>query len=190
MIKISLNLSLALFILGVLLLAFSAAACENSTSYKRSLYLKKWDRNVAGCRDTRNEVLRRDAVYGSVRFKTARQCKVVSGVWHDPYTGYRITSPSRIHIDHGVPLLNIHKSGGCKLSPSQRRAMANDMSNLLAVYSRSNLRKGAKTPLTWLPEINRCTYLLWWQNTKIRFGLTLSKAEVRFIRNYQGCDWR
>ena len=174
--------------------AFSAPPvhqqCLGEQAYKRSLYLKSWDRSAVGCKDTRHAVLARDARRGTLKYKTSKKCVVTSGVWYDPYTGKRLTKPSQIHVDHVVPLAVIHRDGGCNWAPLKRRMVANDMSNLLVTWSRSNLRKSDNRPQERMPMINRCTYLLVWRNTKMRFGLVISPAEAHFLDNYQNCDWR
>ena len=49
-------------------------------------------------------------------------CRVVGGQWHDPYTGTTFTDPSRLDIDHLVPLAEVHRSGGGEMwSDAQRR---------------------------------------------------------------------
>lgn len=39
-------------------------------------------------------------------------CRVVSGLWHDAYTGETVRDPGELDVDHLVPLAEAHRSGG------------------------------------------------------------------------------
>ena len=39
-----------------------------------------------------------------VTFKSARKCRVASGTWDGPFTGRQFSDPSKLDIDHMVPL--------------------------------------------------------------------------------------
>ena len=101
-----------------------------------------------GC-DTRNQVLRRDAVAGSV--SPAAGCKVRAGRWVSPYTGQALTARAGVQIDHVVPLGYAWGHGESGRSQDERTRLANDPANLLAVDARSNESKGDRGPASWQP---------------------------------------
>ncbi len=115
--------------------------------YDRSLYRHWIDADGDG-QSARHEVLIAEAD-GPVSFKTERQRIVVSGLWHDPYSGMTFTKASDLDIDHLVPLMEAHLSGACHWSYERRRDYANDLDHdntLIAVHDRLNQQKGAKAP--------------------------------------------
>ena len=76
------------------------------------------------CQNTRHEVLIAESVIPVVLDE--RGCKVISGQWHDPFTGNTYTDPSDLDIDHMVPLKEAHVSGGYAWSSARREQYAND----------------------------------------------------------------
>lgn len=153
------------------------------TGYDRSQFGPAWkdvDRN--GC-DTRNDILRRDLK--GVSFKPGtRGCVVASGTLDDPYTGKQIAfvrgpQSSKVQIDHVVALGNVWVSGGQKLSPDQKAAIANDPLNLLAVDGPDNMQKSDRDASGWLPKNKdfRCSYVARQIAVKGKYGLSVTPAE-------------
>ena len=101
-----------------------------------------------GCQDARREVLIEESV-GLIIFTDTDQCRVDSGQWVAPFTGAVVTDPSKLDIDHLVPLANAHWSGTHAWDSDRKRAYANDLSNpahLVAVTASANRSKGSKGP--------------------------------------------
>ncbi|MDF7666188.1 DUF1524 domain-containing protein [Bifidobacterium sp. ESL0745] len=154
------------------------------TGYKRTKFSKAWadvDRN--GC-DTRNDILRRDLK--DKKFKAGtNDCKVMSGTLDDPYTGKTIhfkqgkKTSSKVQIDHVVALSNAWQTGAQKLTADQRKQMANDPYNLLAVDGKANQQKSDGDAATWLPKQKsyRCAYVSRQIGVKTKYDLWVTKAE-------------
>lgn len=154
------------------------------TGYKRTKFGKAWadvDRN--GC-DTRNDILGRDLK--DKKFKAGtNDCKVMSGTLDDPYTGKTIhfkqgkKTSSKVQIDHVVALSNAWQTGAQKLTSGQRRQMANDPYNLLAVDGKANQQKSDGDAATWLPKNKsyRCAYVSRQIGVKTKYDLWVTKAE-------------
>ena len=128
--------------------------------YDRDLY-KHWVDADGDCQDTRQEVLISESLQPVVL--DDRGCRVVSGEWLDLYTGQTFTDPSRLDIDHFIPLAEAHRSGSDTWTPEQRQAFANDLTNehsLIAVSASANRSKGDRDPANWLPpdESFQCEY--------------------------------
>jgi hypothetical protein len=139
-----------------------------------------WLDTDADCRDTRTEVLIRDAV--APPRLSADGCRVVAGVWRDPYTGEAVDDPHRLDVDHRVALEEAHDSGGYAWDLERRTAYANDLSDprtLVAVTAAVNHAKGARGPEEWLPPDpgNRCRYVADWVAVKARWRLTMDPRE-------------
>lgn len=155
---------------------------------------KLWIDADDDCQDTRQEVL---VAESTVPVELSEDgCKVVRGVWHDPYTGLVFTNPRQLDVDHLVPLQNAHLSGGARWSAQQKQDYANDLrdpDHLVAVSAKANRRlrsKGAKSPERWLPDQHRCEYAIAWIRVKARWQLAVTKEEVTALLNTIGreCD--
>ena len=164
----------------LLLLACTAGAGER---YDRKSW-KHWTDADRDCIDTRNEVLL-DEADGPVTMD-ARGCRVLSGVWLDPYTGLTFTNPKQLDVDHVVPLAWAYHHGGVFWGRKRRELYANDLSapeHLMAVQASANREKGAQGPDAWRPPNHAewCDYGRAWASITERWELMLTWAEFRAI---------
>ena len=104
---------------------------SNLPTYDRHDW-KHWTDADGDCQDARNEVLVAES-RGTVSFRTNRGCKVSSGQWLAPYTSAVVTDPSKLDVDHMVPLTNAHAhaSGAWNWSAEQREQYANHLADLI-----------------------------------------------------------
>jgi hypothetical protein len=154
-----------------------------SEPYKRSLY-KHWIDADRDCQNTRNEVLIAESIVPPTLDE--KGCRVIKGLWYDPFTGQTFTNPRRLDIDHFIPLREVHLSGGDKWTKEQRTAYANDLDypyTLIAVSLSANRSKGARDPANWMPknEEYECEYIITWVALKKRLGLSFDDAERQKI---------
>lgn len=171
------------------------------TGYDRGLFGPAWtdDVDVAdghnGC-DTRNDILKRDLTQVVFRPHT-HDCVVASGVLVDPYTGRRIDflrgprTSVAVQIDHVVALSDAWQKGAQQLDDRQRRDLANDPLNLLAVDGPTNEAKRDGDAATWLPPNKgfRCRYVVLQTWVKARYHLWTTQAEHDAIaRILTGCS--
>ncbi len=144
------------------------------------------DTRHTGC-DTRSQVLRNQLT--NITFKPGtRNCKVLSGQLHDPYSGsdleYSTDSPDLIEIDHVVPLAILWQSGASKWPIAQREILANDLDNLLAVLGKLNSDKNSKTLAQWYPP-NRafaCAYTHRYLSVLVKYQLVIPENDARAAR--------
>ena len=150
------------------------------TGYTRAKFGDGWAKT--GSCDTRNIILNRDltgAVVGS-------ECKVMSGVLQDPYTGKTINftrgeqTSDDVQIDHVVALSNAWQTGAQLLTANERIALANDPLELLAVDGAANQAKGDGDAATWLPPNKpfRCQYVARQIAVKSKYKLWVTQAEA------------
>jgi hypothetical protein len=133
-----------------------------------------------GC-DTRDDILARD-LQNTVR---SGQCKILTGVLNEPYTGKIIDflrgvkTSALVQIDHLVPLANAWQTGAQQLTQLQRQQLANDPLNLLAVDGSSNEQKSDGDAATWLPAQKsfRCSYVARQISVKTKYHLWVTSAE-------------
>ncbi len=160
------------------------------TGYSRSQFGDGWV-TTQGC-DTRNLILHRDLT----EVVTNEQCKVMSGLLHDPYTGRDIqfqrgeTTSDDVQIDHVVALSNAWQTGAQQLSRDERITLANDPLELLAVDGAANQQKSDGDAATWLPSYKsfRCQYVARQIAVKQRYRLWVTRAEYdSMIRILSGC---
>jgi hypothetical protein len=153
----------------------------------------RWRDEDKDCQDTRQEVLVRQSEVPPT-FKDEKGCKVATGKWTCPYTGETFTDPGKMDIDHVVPLLEAHESGGWRWDEERKRSYFNDLSpgHLVATSASSNRSKGARGPDEWMPEIPevKCGYLRAWAGVKEKWGLEMdcgeSKAMVSLVAGVCG----
>ena len=163
-----------------------AATPEDFLDYNRRLW-RHWEDADGDCQDARQEVLVEESV-GIIIFTDVGQCWVASGQWVAPFTGTVVTDPSKLDIDHLVPLANAHRLGGHSWDTDRKRAYANDLSNpahLVAVTASANRSKGARGPEAWRPqdEAHWCQYAKDWVSVKVEWELTVTPAEVKALRD-------
>ena len=138
------------------------------------------------CQNTRQEVLIEESRI-PVTFKTARQCWVIAGEWHDPYTGRVFADPSLLDVDHVVPLKEAFDSGANHWSGEKMKQYFNDLTNtdhLIAVYRGTNRSKGARDPAHWLPPNKEYhqEYVTIWLEIKKAWKLSLDPEEAKVIQ--------
>ena len=137
------------------------------------------------CQYTRHEVLVSETQQDP-QFQSERRCKVISGLWSDPWTGQTYNDPTQVHIDHHVPLKNAHDSGGHAWSQTIKQAYANDLelpAALNTVSVETNLQKGAQAPDTWRPasEAFHCQYAEEWIAVKTKWHLSVTPTEKQAL---------
>ncbi|HET6496834.1 MAG TPA: HNH endonuclease family protein [Thermoleophilia bacterium] len=130
------------------------------------------DRN---CRSTRNDILVREALPYSLRM-SEDGCKVLSGLWVDPYSGAFIegTPSGTIEIDHLLP-----QSAARSMRRWDRETFEQfyrDPLNLTVSSRAANQAKSNRFPLSdWLPENEKATC---WVTR--RLDAVRRKYELRF----------
>ena len=157
------------------------------TGYARTQFGDGWA-TTQGC-DTRNIILNRDLTQ-----VVASDCKVMSGLLADPYTGKTIEfvrgtdTSDDIQIDHVVARSNAWQTGAQQLSEEQRKALANDPLELLAVDGPTNQAKGDGDAATWLPpnKAFRCQYVARQVAVKAKYSLWVTSAEKDAIARVLG----
>jgi hypothetical protein len=126
--------------------------------------------------DIRDSVLKRDGK----KVKTSG-CNVVAGTWLSLYDGRTLDSPTKVDIDHVVPLANAWRSGASGWTTERREDFANDLDRpqLVAVSQTSNRGKGDQDPSTWKPSETStwCEYAEDWITVKSYWKLTVTTKE-------------
>jgi hypothetical protein len=158
-------------------LAGLEVAPRRGAGYDRELFGDWTDADGDGL-DTREEILERDLERGALR--------------PGPYTGRRVVfdseDPASIHIDHVRALGDAWEGGADEWSSAQRRAYANDFTNLLAVDGGTNMSKSDDSPAEWRPD-NRgawCLYSVIYVETSHRYQLTITRADQTALAELLG----
>lgn len=148
-------------------------AAEVRTGYERSKF-RDWYDADKDCQDTRDEVLAAESL------KAVIACDVKSGSWRSYYDGVTTKTSSSFDIDHMVPLAEAWDSGARRWTAETRARYANDLGDgraLVAVSASSNRSKGDQDPAEWMPKLAKCRYVREYVAVKIRWRLTVNKAE-------------
>ncbi|HET7304637.1 MAG TPA: lamin tail domain-containing protein [Segeticoccus sp.] len=155
-------------------------ASEHRAGYDRDKFRHWVDADGDGC-DTREEVLIQES---RVRVKKNRYCTVTAGRWRSYYDRRTWKDPRKLDIDHMVPLAEAWDSGARRWTAGTRERFANDLGDkrsLVAVTAGVNRSKSDRDPAQWMPPYGKCTYVRQWVAVKIRWRLTVNKAEKRAI---------
>jgi hypothetical protein len=116
-------------------------------------------------------------------------CNIVSGEWRDWYSvgSPTITDPTKVEIDHLVPLAHAWQAGAWAWTVDQRIAYANDLvhpTTLTAVSADMNRQKSSAPPDAWQPPNKdaRCQYAKDWITTKTAWSLAVTEPERTALR--------
>ena len=158
-----------------------APAYEAPDPYERQAWGRGEDAD-GDCQYTRHEVLIAESL-DSVTFTSDDECWVEAGRWYGVYTGQTFTDPSRLDIDHMVPLANAWVSGAWEWDDDRRKAFYNDIEHdehLRAVSASANRSKWKLGPEDWRPpnEGHWCQYARDWISIKNRWSLTVTEREA------------
>jgi hypothetical protein len=154
------------------------------TGFDRDEFGPAWaDVDHNGC-DTRNDILKRDLKDETFK-KGTHDCIVLTGILEDPYGGKTIEfergqrSSMEVQIDHVIALSDAWQKGAQQISAAERKELANDPLNLLAVDGPLNNQKSDADAATWLPprRAYRCPYVSRQIEVKIKYGLWVTAAE-------------
>ncbi|WP_280275162.1 HNH endonuclease family protein [Nocardia wallacei] len=162
------------------------AAEGGASGYSRQKF-PHWSTTSGEC-TTRETVLRRD---GS-GVEVDALCRPTAGSWRSLYDDTTVTDPSKIDIDHVVPLAEAWRSGADTWSTEERERFANDLGHpqLVAVTAAVNRAKGDQDPAQWLPPslTYRCTYVRMWIAVKAVWRLSVQQAEKdALVEVLDGC---
>ena len=166
---------------STIILQLAISPADTQIPYDRDDW-KHWIDADGDCQNTRHEVLIHESAI-AIEFKDREQCEVATGSWTDPYTREVMTNPRDLDIDHVVPLVNAHKSGGYAWDQKRKREYANDLAyagHLIAVSASANRSKGGKGPDEWRPSNTDywCQYALDWVTIKREWELTATESEA------------
>jgi hypothetical protein len=154
-------------------------AVERRRGYDRDKF-RHWVDANADCQDTRDEVLDAESA------TETSGCDIATGRWLSYYDGRVWTDASDVDIDHLVPLAEAWDSGGRRWNAGTRTRYANDLRDprpLVAVTDDVNQSKSDQDPADWEPALHKCRYLREWVAVKIRWRLTVDRAEKRQLRD-------
>ena len=156
-----------------------AVVAEDRHPYERSLFGVGWADLDGDCQDTRAEVLVRDSLV-----PVAKGCKVSRGKWLSYYDNVTWTRSFEVQIDHLVPLAEAWDSGAYRWNAQTRLRYANDLGDrqaLVPTTTALNYAKLADDPSRFIPAISACRYILSWIAVKLRWNLSVDRAEHNAI---------
>jgi hypothetical protein len=143
--------------------------------------------DAEGCRDTRARILIAQS-RGPISFRDARQCRVDSGLWIDPYSGDTLLAAADTEIDHLIPLKEAFLSGAQTWNLAEKIAFANHedamgapLNALIPVRADLNRSKSDRDPSQWLPPRDTLGYALRWEAVKNHYNLTADSAEWKTL---------
>ncbi|MFJ5925762.1 HNH endonuclease family protein [Kitasatospora sp. NPDC092948] len=166
------------------------------TGYDRDQFGPAWTDNVDGvpgghngC-STRDDMLARDGQ--KVEHRDGSKCVVSSMTIWDPYTGKTVEwtkqQPSKIQIDHVMPLSYDWQQGASQWEKLKRVQIANDPINLIPADGSQNGSKGDSGPASWLPanaEIH-CSYAIRWAQVSLKYQLPVTPADKKTMLSLCG----
>ena len=173
-------LSMYCIITFTLLSATTLSHAENIPAYDRGLF-GNWKDFDNDCQNTRHEMLQTLSLDEFIL--TDNTCRVLTGLWLDPYTNDFFINSSELDIDHLVPLKYAWTRGAHNWPKSKRVKFSNDESNLFAVKKSVNRQKSAMGPAMWLPPSDnfKCEYIKLFQGMVAKYNLRQANDELSEI---------
>jgi len=113
------------------------------------------------------------------RLEIIQEAAIRDGVWWVcRYTGQVFTDPSRMDLDHIVPLAWAWRHGADRWTRARREQFANDPDNLILVSAAANRAKGDQGPDLWIPPNITFvpTYITRFQKVCDKYGIDLGEA--------------
>ena len=158
----------------------SLSNAENIPAYDRGLF-GSWKDFDNDCQNTRHELLQTLSLDEFTL--TDKTCRVLTGLWLDPYTNMYFSKSSDLDIDHLVPLKYAWTRGAYNWPKSKRVKFSNDESNLFAVKKSVNRQKSAMGPAMWLPPSDnfKCEYIKLFQEIVAKYDLRQADDELSQI---------
>ena len=91
---------------------------------------------------------------------------------------------SEVPIDHVVPLAAAWMQGAAAWPADERKAFANDLTNLMATTREENSAKGDSTADEWTPSDRAygCSYATVVITVKHRYALSVTSAEAAALQ--------
>jgi hypothetical protein len=167
---------MSLIFVGLFMIGTPVAA--DTREYDRSAFGDDVNHYSADCMPLRHKLLTASAL--NIAGHDEDECRVVSGLWIDPYSGDRIMASSDLHIDHLVPLAWAWMHGADAWTDEQRQAFNLDQENLVVVSASVNQSKGDKPPSAWLPPsiAAHCEYVNDFAAIIAKYDLRLTDKET------------
>jgi hypothetical protein len=171
---------ICLLVAVFLLTLTSLSNAENIPAYDRGLF-GSWKDFDNDCQNTRHELLQTLSLDEFTL--TDKTCRVLTGLWLDPYTNMYFSKSSDLDIDHLVPLKYAWTRGAYNWPKSKRVKFSNDESNLFAVKKSVNRQKSAMGPAMWLPPSDnfKCEYIKLFQEIVAKYDLRQADDELSQI---------
>lgn len=167
--------------------AITVAPTPAPIGFERSLYLDEgWPDSDGDCQSDLHEVLIEESTVDATL--DIDGCRVVGGLWVDPFDDGEYVDPSELVVDHLVPLEVAHSAGAWEWDESMKRAFATDINfepSLVVVSERVSQARNAQSPDVWRPseEGAWCQYAIDWIAVKTRWTLTYETAEVAALES-------
>lgn len=161
-------------------------ADAQKTEYSRADY-PHWVIQSGKC-DTRETVLANAGFASDTR--TCKAGPKAGFTYTEPYSGKQVSDPSKLDIDHVIPLGYADAHGGHEWDKSKKQQFANDMSQLVAADASANRKKGDKGPSEWMPsnKAYTCEYSTIWIDTALKYGVSITDADKNALKTgIQSC---
>jgi hypothetical protein len=164
---------------------------DTGAHYEREDWGEGWSEDGNGC-STRELVLLEQARAAERGRNCAPDCPSAGeACWVSPYDGRPTGDAGELEIDHRVSLKEASRSrvlqpggtpglGAARVWPPERKhAFYEDRANLVAVTSRVNQSKSDEDAGDWRPQQTAawCDFATRYAQTKIKYGLTVDRAE-------------
>ncbi len=119
-------------------------------------------------------------LYDSARLEQEIASRAGGWPFRCPYTDTLATA-DQTQVEHIVAIEEAWLTGARDWSLSQWRAFANDPLNITLVLAHVNESKGDRNEAVWLPDKNRCWYVLRRREVRLRYGLVLEEKAQKVV---------
>lgn len=170
---------------AIVWLILSCYASAGEAVYHRQEW-PSWLDEDNDCLRTRDELLTERSLVDVV----VQNCRVISGMWYDPYSDRIFYHADELYNDHVVPLQWAFNHGAHHWPQDKKNQFANDPTNLQFVFTPLDRDKGEMGISEWLPPNNRfvCSYAALFQHIVDKYDLYLEPADY-YVLAWCGGPW-
>lgn len=104
-----------------------------------------------------------------------------NGLWTDPLSGQQFTDSSNLSLVNIVSVEYAKRNGATLWSSGDKQKFTSDYANIILIDKELALKKQDSSPAFWQPTVNRCAYIVQYNNVVNKYDLSYPIEESQLI---------